>query len=178
VPRPIGTLIVYADLEPSRVMISHSAVCRWQTASILGRCAASQDPASITHLTRGGGTAFAIEGEYLVDAQRISLNTRYGMRLLLRKFYLDRFRMRAPARSISARLRSIAPSVEDALTEGPRLALAGALHGRLRISWKAVYGIEAGNRLAPLLSHFLGLSCSDPSRGFGRVIAIALPKLL
>jgi len=43
---------------------------------------------------------------------------------------------------------------------------------------KAVYGIEAGNRLAPLLSHFLGLSCSDPSRGFGRVIAIALPKLL
>jgi len=41
-----------------------------------------------------------------------------------------------------------------------------------------IYGIEAGNRLAPLLSHFLGLSCSDPSRGFGRVIAIALPKLL
>src|SRR3954447_16887592 len=82
------------------------------------------------------------------------------------------------ARRVSARLRSIAPSVEDALAEGPRLPLAGALHGRLRISWKGVYGIEAGNRLAPLLSHFLGLSCSDPSRGFGRVIAIALPKLL
>jgi hypothetical protein len=48
---------------------------------------------------------------------------------------------------------------------------AGAVH-------LIIYGIEAGNRLAPLLSHFLGLSCSDPSRGFGRVIAIALPKLL
>src|SRR5215210_7859167 len=81
------------------------------------------------------------------------------------------------ARRVSARLRSIAPSVEDALAEGPRLPLAGALHCRRRCQ-KAVYGIEAGNRLAPLLSHFLGLSCSDPSRGFGRVIAIALPKLL
>jgi hypothetical protein len=99
VPRPIGTLIVYADLELSRVMISHSAVCRWQTASILGRCAASQDPTSITHLTRGGATVFAIEGEYLVDAQRISLNTQYGMRLRLRKFYLDRFRMWVPGTS-------------------------------------------------------------------------------
>jgi hypothetical protein len=46
------------------------------------------------------------------------------------------------------------------------------------VSRKGVYGIEVGNRLAPLLSHFLGLSCSDPSRGFGRVIAVALPKLL
>ena len=51
------------------------------------------------------------------------------MRLLLRKIYLDRFRMRAPgALRISPTVLHCPPSVEGALAEGPRLPLAGAFH--------------------------------------------------
>ena len=64
----------------------------------------------------------------------ISDNVQFGMRLLLRNFYLDRFRMPAPGALRISPPRSIVPKRGRRLGRGSTTPLVGAFHRQRRIS--------------------------------------------